>query len=194
MKSKEQMVNHPSYSNLETTSYRNYASLLHLSGLSIVTGIPFINVIIPACLWLIYKDKSPNLDLHGRIVINFQLTIILLQIGLLSLGVFLIWLTPELIRDLLNATRTMKIVFATAYNLPFNLFTFVPFIFALMIGLSGAVAAYHGKIAPSLFGFKFLATEIAAVNPARPQSPPPPTAPSINPQTTTTILKRSSFG
>jgi len=175
----------------------NYASLMHLSGLSIVTGIPFINIIIPTCLWLAKKEKSPIIDLHGRLIINFQITITLLQLTFLFIGTVAIWLMPELIKDILDATRIMKIVFATTYNLPFNLFTFIPFILALLIGTISAIAAYHGEIAPSIFGFKFLDLPLDQQDIEPPQPPKAaPTSTSSNSSPTPPLQgpKRTTFG
>jgi uncharacterized Tic20 family protein len=177
-----------------TTSYdTNYACMLHLSGLAIVTGIPFVNIILPACLWLAYKDNSRTIDLHGRLVINFQLTITIIQFIILALGVMLVWWLPATIQSLLNAIHTMKVVFSTAYSLPFNLFTFLPFTLSLMISTIGAISAYHNQIAPSLFGFKFLSITLpkqetpAASTELETKRPTTQSAPSNPP-------KRPSFG
>jgi uncharacterized Tic20 family protein len=193
LKNKSDNINNIASSmTLDTNKSYNYASILHLSGLAIVTGIPFINIVIPTCLWLAKKEDDPIIDLHGRAVINFQITITILQLVLLSLGTLLVWFTPGFIKELLDATRTIKIVFSTAYYLPFNLFTFLPFIFATLIGIIGAIAAYHGTIAPSLFGFKFLAMDFALEEPNQPE-PPQPTTQADN-KTKAQTNKRASFG
>lgn len=183
---------------LQVNHSYNYASILHLSGMSIVTGLPFINIIIPACLWLAKKEHDEIIDLHGRMVINFQITLTILQLILLSFGTLLISWAPGFIRELLAATRTLKIVFSTAYYLPFNLFTFIPFIFAILLGIIGAIAAYHGKIAPSLFGFKFLAIDLDRLEY---DEEPEPTKPTTKPKTqeantafNVKPTKRTSFG
>jgi len=173
----------------------NYASILHLSGMLILTGIPFINIIVPACLWLAQKEQDPIIDLHGRIVLNFQITITLLQLVLLSLGTLLVWWAPGFIKELLDATRTLKIVFSTAYYLPFNLFTFIPFIFAIILGIIGAIAAYHGQVAASLFGFKFLSLDIVDLEQEEPEPPTKPsTQATTDPVQKVQHTKRTSFG
>ncbi|WP_367913251.1 DUF4870 domain-containing protein [Leadbetterella sp. DM7] len=42
--------------------------------------IPFTNVLIPLFLWISYRDKHTLYDFHGRISLNFQLTITLLAL------------------------------------------------------------------------------------------------------------------
>lgn len=170
----------------------NYASILHLSGMLIVTGVPFINIIVPACLWLAQKEQDHIVDLHGRAVLNFQITLTLMQLVLLSLGTILVWSTPGFIKEILDATRTLKIVFSTAYYLPFNLFTFIPFVFAIILGIIGAIAAYHGQIAPSLFGFNFLSLDLESEEEHEPEPTKPTTQADLTPKMQHT--KRASFG
>src|SRR5262245_41203380 len=48
---------------------------LHLSPLAMFTSIPFANAIAPLVIWLIKKDTMPILNMHGKEVLNFQISI-----------------------------------------------------------------------------------------------------------------------
>ena len=48
--------------------------LCHLLGLAWITAIPFANVIAPLVLWLWKRDTQPNVDLHGKESVNFQIS------------------------------------------------------------------------------------------------------------------------
>lgn len=75
------------------------ATICHLLGLC-GTFIPFAHIGAPLVLWLLKKSESPNLDNHGREVLNFQiswsiyalLSIVLsaVLIGILMLGILAI--------------------------------------------------------------------------------------------------------
>jgi uncharacterized protein len=73
---------------------RTMLILMHISPL-IGFLVPFGNIIAPLVFWLIKKDQSPELDRHGKAVINFQITIMLALVVAFILifvviGVFLI--------------------------------------------------------------------------------------------------------
>jgi len=122
----------------------SWAAMMHLSGFSIVTGVLFINVIIPTILWLLKKDQHTYLAKQGREVINFQITLTFIQIISLGLGSFFIWLFPSAAATLLEWTRTIRIVFSTSMYVPFNLFSAVPFIWGCVLMVRGTVAASYG--------------------------------------------------
>jgi uncharacterized Tic20 family protein len=87
---------------------------LHLSGLSgIVLGIALAHVIVPLVIWLIKRADSPQIDITGKEVLNFQISFSIyfliagalcwLLIGFLILPVLLIiWL----VYTILAAVRT----------------------------------------------------------------------------------------
>lgn len=58
---------------------RIFCMLLHLSQLLgvILPFIPFIGVIVPVVMWASEKDKSPVVDAHGRIVLNWVISYII---------------------------------------------------------------------------------------------------------------------
>lgn len=64
--------------------------ILALYHFSPLVGIifPFANVLIPLFLWIAYRDKHTLYDKHGRISLNFQITITLLALISIILLVF----------------------------------------------------------------------------------------------------------
>ena len=47
--------------------------LIHLSQLLnfASAGVPFLGIVVPIVLWAIAKDRSPQVDLHGKIALNW---------------------------------------------------------------------------------------------------------------------------
>lgn len=64
-------------------------TLCHLLGLAFLTPIPFGNVIAPLVLWLWKRDKHPGVDLHGKEVVNFQISMSIYML-LAGLSIFLV--------------------------------------------------------------------------------------------------------
>lgn len=128
----------------EKRSICNWAAILHLSGFSMITGIMFINIVVPVILWLLKKEQHPYIAKQGREVINFHITLTLMQILCLSLGTMFIWLFPDAATGLFAWTRTVRIVFSTGMYVPFNLFTAAPFIWGCVVMIRGTVSAYYG--------------------------------------------------
>ncbi len=154
-----------------------WASIMHLSGFTIITGIPLLNIIVPTILWMLKKDQHVYLAKQGREIINFQITFTLLQIACLMCGSIFIWLMPNAATSLFDATKTMRVVFATSMHLPFNIFTVVPFLWAGVMILRGSVAAYNGLTFkyPGALPFVFMLA-----------NPEPAIAPTPTPAPTTT--------
>ena len=131
-------------------------SMLHLSSLLLVTGIPFVNVIVPAILWLLNKDKHTFVDHQGREVINFQITLSIVQLVFLSLGLAMIYFTPEIPRQILFATKYVRAAFSSILHWPVNIFTFIPFVIGVGLTIRGAVVAYSGIIFKYPMSYAFL--------------------------------------
>jgi uncharacterized Tic20 family protein len=136
----------------------NWATILHLSGLAIITGIPFLNIVIPSILWLLKKEQHPFLAKQGRDVINFQITFTLIQFLCLGVGALFIWLAPNAAQSLFAWTKTLRIVFGTSMHLPYNIFTVVPFFWGCVVMVRGAVAAYNGTTYKYPYSQPFLLT------------------------------------
>jgi uncharacterized protein len=49
-------------------------TLCHLLGLAFLTPVPFGNVLAPLVLWLWKREPNPGVDLHGKEVVNFQIS------------------------------------------------------------------------------------------------------------------------
>ncbi len=85
--------------------------ILHLSQLlDYVTG--FGGLIVPLILWLVQKDKIYGMDEHGKMVVNFQLSLLLYAIissVLILIGIGILMLIAigilGLIIPIINAVR-----------------------------------------------------------------------------------------
>ena len=56
---------------------KTYCMLLHLSQLLnfLSACVPLLGTIVPIVLWAIAKDKSPLVDQHGKIILNWQISL-----------------------------------------------------------------------------------------------------------------------
>ncbi len=70
---------------------QNWAMYCHLSAL-VGFIIPLGNVLGPLVIWLMKKDTMPQVEIHGKEAMNFQITVILAFIACLVLSVVLIGL------------------------------------------------------------------------------------------------------
>jgi uncharacterized Tic20 family protein len=73
---------------------RTYAMFCHLGALSGFV-VPFGSIIVPLVLWLIKKDSSPFIDMHGRESLNFQISLLIYSLIaavliLIIVGIFLL--------------------------------------------------------------------------------------------------------
>lgn len=58
---------------MSRTNDNNNAFLIHISAFAGYV-FPFGSVILPLILWNVKKDKSPDLDRHGKEAVNFNLS------------------------------------------------------------------------------------------------------------------------
>lgn len=78
---------------------RLYAMLCHLG--TLVTVVPFANIIVPLVIWMVKRDQSPLVNDQGKEALNFQITmmigyticvpLVLILIGipmLIALGIY----------------------------------------------------------------------------------------------------------
>jgi uncharacterized Tic20 family protein len=72
---------------MSETEEKNQAMLCHLM---VFSGfiIPFGNVLGPLVVWLMNRKKSEFVDYHGKIAINFQLTLLMFLFGSTALLAF----------------------------------------------------------------------------------------------------------
>jgi uncharacterized Tic20 family protein len=142
----------------------NWTCILHLSGFALLTGIPFLNIVVPTVLWLLQKEEHPFLAKQGREIINFQITLSLILFLCLGMGVTFVWLFPSAATSLFAWTKTVRIIFSTGLNMPFNLFTALPFFWACVLMVRGSVAAYHGLAFQYPYAQQFLFEQPATLN------------------------------
>jgi uncharacterized Tic20 family protein len=64
---------------LQTPDQRQMGLFLHLSQLAGFV-IPFGGIILPVILWQTQKEKMPALDAHGKMVVNFMLSVLIYAI------------------------------------------------------------------------------------------------------------------
>ena len=115
-----------------TNNHKNIASILHIGTFSKYL-FPFGNFIVPLIIWTTNKDKSEFIDLHGKQVINFQLSITLyLFVILLILIPFIIHFGIN-IENLENMNGTISFYELTKF--PISLIMFI-LSTGLIIGLS----------------------------------------------------------
>lgn len=148
----------------------NWAAILHLSGLAIITGIPFLNIVIPSILWLLKKEQHPFLAKQGKDVINFQITFTIIQFLCLFAGTIFIWLAPLSAQILFTWTKTLRVVFGTSLHLPYNIFTVLPFFWGCVLMVRGAIAAYHGVSYKYPYSQPFVFTQVAPQASSEPRS------------------------
>ena len=56
--------------------HKTFITLMHLSQL---TGylIPFANVVLPVLMWAMNKDDSEEIDKHGKVILNWLVTVLI---------------------------------------------------------------------------------------------------------------------
>lgn len=73
-------------------AHRTSATLLHVLGL-VGFFLPPLGVILPLIAWRALRGQDAELDLHGRLVLNFQLSLLLYAI----VGLILLLLMPGVV-------------------------------------------------------------------------------------------------
>ena len=105
---------------------RQILVLTHLSQL-ITLVVGFGSLILPLIIWLTQKDKVYQMDAHGKNIINFQISLVILYIicvplillfGLGFLGFFVLGLV-SIIFPIINAIKASNGEIPT-YPLSFN--------------------------------------------------------------------------
>lgn len=77
---------------------RTWSMLVHLAALAVFIFPPGL-VLGPLIVWQIKKNELPEIDSHGKRAVNFQLTVIIVNIVLVfllfgSLGAAFFWRSP----------------------------------------------------------------------------------------------------
>lgn len=68
---------------------RQWSIILHLSQYAGFI-IPFANLIAPIVIWQIKKDQMPELDIHGKRIVNWQISMLIYMAVSLVLSLILI--------------------------------------------------------------------------------------------------------
>jgi uncharacterized protein len=61
---------------LQTSEEKQMGMFLHLSQLANLL-IPIAGIVIPIVIWQTQKDKTPAIDAHGKMVVNFMISCLL---------------------------------------------------------------------------------------------------------------------
>lgn len=77
---------------------RTWSMLVHLAALAVFIFPPGL-VLGPLIVWQIKKNELPEIDAHGKRAVNFQLTVVIVNIILVmvffgALGAAFIWRSP----------------------------------------------------------------------------------------------------
>src|SRR5690349_455038 len=56
---------------------RTWATVAHLAGFLMYSGIPFASILGPLVVWLLKRDQSPYVDDQGKEAVNFQISMAL---------------------------------------------------------------------------------------------------------------------
>ncbi len=61
---------------LQTAEQRQMGMFLHLSQL-LGMVVPFAGLVVPIVLWQTQKEKIPALDAHGKMIVNFMISMLI---------------------------------------------------------------------------------------------------------------------
>jgi uncharacterized Tic20 family protein len=106
-----------------TPDDRLFAMLCHLG--TLVTVVPFANIIVPLVIWFIKKDKSPLVNDQGKEALNFQITIMIgyvigFVLVLFVVGIFLL-IALGIYHLIFSIIAAIKAYDGNAYRYPFTL-------------------------------------------------------------------------
>ena len=74
---------------LQTADQRQMGMFLHLSQLASLI-IPLAGLVLPIVIWQTQKDKTPALDAHGKMVVNFMISELIYAVASLILMFILV--------------------------------------------------------------------------------------------------------
>jgi uncharacterized Tic20 family protein len=95
---------YPNQMSLHTPEQRQMGMFIHLSQLAGLV-VPVAGLVVPIVLWQTQKDKMPELDAHGKMVVNWMLSALIYAVVSLPLMVVLVGFLTLL------AVAVMSIVF-----------------------------------------------------------------------------------
>lgn len=71
----------PPVAPLKESEIRTWHMWCHLSALSALVGVPFGNILGPVLVWQIKKGEIPSVEAHAKAVLNWQLTLLIVNLG-----------------------------------------------------------------------------------------------------------------
>ncbi|WP_299176740.1 DUF4870 domain-containing protein [uncultured Neptuniibacter sp.] len=80
---------------------KTYCMLIHLSQLTSVVA-PGLGLVIPIVMWAMNKDKSKEIDQHGKVTLNWIISLAIYSIICVILWIFLIGALAFLVLAILN--------------------------------------------------------------------------------------------
>ena len=74
---------------LQTADERQMGMFLHLSQLAGML-VPFAGIVLPIVIWQTQKDKIPGIDAHGKMVVNWMISVAIYSVASIVLMLVLI--------------------------------------------------------------------------------------------------------
>ena len=126
--STDQLSITPADSAKSEQNQKTLSLLFAASGLLLYSGIPLLNFLVAYWLWTKYRHTNTVLEVWGRDVLNFQITIYLyLLLSLFMVFAFIgIFSTPAIL--LLHLLVTILSIIFVAFDKPFNFPANIPII------------------------------------------------------------------
>ena len=117
-----------------TQNDKNYSTITHLSGFA-GWFFPFGNIIAPLLLWIAKKNESSYIDSHGKVAVNFQLSILLyclllviliIPITIFTLGLGLVavlvgFIPAIILKIILIISASIKATNGEFYHYPYTI-------------------------------------------------------------------------
>jgi uncharacterized Tic20 family protein len=105
---------------------RTWVILAHASAFAGLLVVAFGAVLGPLCVWLIRKDDDPEVDLHGKEALNFNLSFLIWGAcaGALGFLLCLAWALPAAVMAVwlvLAVIGTVKAAEGVLYKYPFTI-------------------------------------------------------------------------
>ena len=114
-----------------------YCMLLHLSQILNFCAMP-CGIIVPIVLWILNKNQSPQVDLHGKIILNWQISLFVYMVACVMITV-----TGFIFSIFMAVATGIPLRFGVILAFPVG---FVLGILALVFPIIGALKANEGTV------------------------------------------------
>lgn len=149
---KQKILNRGSIS-VSTNDDNKYAMLMHVSQFSNFI-IPSGGLIIPIVMWMSRKENSPFIDINGKIIMNWKISLIIYFIIGVLIAVFSGIISIPITDKTDNPLPVLSWVFGTIV-FPLVFFGIIDFIFTIV----GAVKASNGEVWNYPLSIRFFKTK-----------------------------------